>query len=234
MPSQFEAIDKVAFELGVIRAWQGEGPLALCDVGGGLNLFTPACAALGWRAILVDDFDDSVNHEYGDAAFAAHRRHGVEVVRRDVVEHGLDLPPASLDVVTLFDTMEHWHHSPKRVFHALMKLLKPGGLFFLGGPNCVNLRKRITVPLGRGKWSTMQAWYEADRFRGHVREPDVADLHYMARDMGLADVRIMGRNWAGRNSPNPVIRLATRAVDHVLRVRPSLCSDIYLLGRRPA
>ena len=42
----------------------------------------------------------------------------------------------------------------------------------VGVPNCVNLRKRLTVPLGRGKWSPMADWYEQPSFRGHVREPD--------------------------------------------------------------
>jgi hypothetical protein len=47
--------------------------------------------------------------------------------------------------------MEHWHHSPKRLFRQVSdKLLKPGGRFVLAVPNCVNLRKRLSVPLGVG------------------------------------------------------------------------------------
>ena len=34
----------------------------------------------------------------------------------------------------------------------------------------------------------MAHWYEPELFRGHVREPDVDDLRYIARDMGLEDV----------------------------------------------
>jgi SAM-dependent methyltransferase len=72
---------------------------------------------------------------------------------RDLVEEGLDLPPETIDVFTIFDSMEHWHHSPKPVFAAVMRALRPGGLFVLSGPNCANLRKRITLLFGRGKWS---------------------------------------------------------------------------------
>ncbi len=128
--------------------------------------------------------------------------------------------------------MEHWHRSPKRLFAAIIESLVPGGLFIVGVPNVVNLRKRITVPLGRGKWSQMAHWYETERFRGHVREPDVDDLRYIARDMNLTDVEILGRNWAGYLSRNRWMQLATALIDRPLRLRPSLCSDLYLIGRK--
>jgi hypothetical protein len=96
--------------------------------------------------------------------------------------------------------------------------------------NCANLRKRITLLPGWGKWSAMQDWYDAPRFRGHVREPDVEDLRYIARDMELTQVRILGRNWAGRGSPRRLIRMITPFVDSMLRLRSSLCSDLYLIG----
>ena len=62
--------------------------------------------------------------------------------------------------------MEHWHNSPKKLFHEVMAKLKKGGIFILSSPNCHNLRKRISVPLGYGKWSSMEGWYEEEKFRG--------------------------------------------------------------------
>jgi SAM-dependent methyltransferase len=182
--------------------------------------------------VLVDDFDDAVNHRVGASILDLHRARGVEVVSRDVVEKGILDIPGSFDVVTTFDSMEHWHQSPKRLFHEVVQKLNAGGAFVLGVPNCVNMRKRLTVPFGIGKWSGMQEWYEADRFRGHVREPDIGDLKYIARDMGLRDVRLFGRNWLGYYSARRAIRLATKVMDYPLRLRPSLCSDIYLIGRK--
>jgi SAM-dependent methyltransferase len=136
--------------------------------------------------------------------------------------------------VTTFDSMEHWHHSPKRLFRQVGKqLLKPGGRFVLAVPNCVNLRKRLSVPLGVGKWSSMEDWYQEPEFRGHVREPDVADLRYIALDMGLREVQILGRNWVGYVSRSRFVRLATRIADRPLRMFPSLCADLYLTGHSP-
>lgn len=228
--AQHADMDRIAFHLSIIIREKGI-ECSVCDLGGGVGLFSIGAAALGMEAILVDDFGDQVNREYGEDVLAAHRRYGVRVLKKDVLRDDLELESGSLDVVTSFDSIEHWHHSPKAALHRLLVAIRPGGLFFLGAPNCVNLRKRITVPLGAGKWSTMEEWYERERFRGHVREPDVGDLQYIARDLGLKQVRILGRNWLGYASRHGWVRALTPLADRALRPFPSLCSDIYLVGR---
>jgi len=204
----------------------------MVDLGSGVGIFGVGCAVLGMDVTIVDDFRDEVNAVYGNDAFTAHRKHGVKVVERPVIAEVLGWGRETLDLVTTFDSMEHWHASPKRLFHEVMDALRPGGWLILGVPNALNLRKRIEVPLGRAKWSQMADWYEPETFRGHVREPDVADLHYIARDIGLMSYRILGRNWQGLCSAQPRIVQATRLTDRYLRRFPSLCSDIYLIGQK--
>jgi SAM-dependent methyltransferase len=183
--------------------------------------------------ILVDDFEDNVNLRIGDGIFELHERYMITVIRRDVVRDGLgDLAERKFDCITSFDSMEHWHRSPKKLFHQVSDSLEPNGVFVLGVPNCVNMRKRLTIPFGAGKWSSMHDWYESERFRGHVREADVDDLLYIARDMRLNNVRIHGRNWAGYPSPNALTRISTKIADLPLRLFPSLCSDIYIVAKR--
>jgi SAM-dependent methyltransferase len=202
------------------------------DIGGGIGLFTPGCAAAGLQATLIDDFRDPVNEEFGDGPLVVHSDLGVKVIGRDVIADGLGLELESVDVITSFDCLEHMHDSPKRLFAEVVAALRPGGWFLLGVPNCVNLRKRITVPLGHGKWSSLNDWYEQPRFRGHVREADVGDLLYIAKDMGLANTSIMGRNWQGYRSPRAWVRRVTPVVDTMLQRLPSLCADLYLLGQK--
>ena len=228
---QLADVERIAFHVELVTSRKGTG-IAICDVGGGVGLFSLGCATLGMRTTLVDDFRDEVNVRFGPAVLDLHRRYGVEIVERDAVEEGIDFLPSSLDAVTTFDSVEHWHHSPKRLFASIVSVLRPGGLFVLSAPNCVNLRKRVTVPLGSGKWSPMELWYERERFRGHVREPDVDDLRYIADDMGLRNVEIYGRNWMGLASERAAVALAAKALDRLLRLRPSLCSDLYLLGTK--
>ena len=229
--AQLNDVPRIAFHLKLLLDRVPAGA-RVADIGGGVGLFSPGARVLGCDSILVDDFRDAVNHQHGDAALAPHRKHGVEVVSRDVVAEGVEFEPASLDAVTSFDSLEHWHHSPKKLLHSLMDALKPGGWLILGAPNCVNMRKRITVPLGRGKWSSVTEWYDEPVFRGHVREPDVRDLRYISDDLKLTGARVMGRNWQGRASPSGLVRALTAVFDLPLRVNPGWCSDLYLLGRK--
>ena len=234
---QLRDVTRIASHIGLaVKRFQPVeyAQLSLADIGGGVGLFSLGCAALGLqRVVLIDDFDDDINHRCSNSVFDLHRTAGVDVVARDVIARGILDIPGQFDIVATFDSMEHWHHSPKRLFGEVAAKLKPGGVFLLGVPNCVNLRKRLTVPFGRGKWSAMLDWYEAPVFRGHVREPDVDDLLYIARDMGLEQCEILGRNWLGHLSGSRVIRLASTLFDYPLRLRPQLCSDIYLLGQKP-
>ena len=151
-------IERIAFHI-LLAADSKKESLRICDIGGGVGLFSVGCAAVGMRVVLVDDFSDAVNSQLGDSVLDLHREHGVSIISRDVIREGLDFEPTSFDVVTSFDSMEHWHHSPKPLFRQLLEALKPGGTFILGVPNCVNLRKRLTVPFGHGKWSGMESWY---------------------------------------------------------------------------
>lgn len=229
-----EDVPRTVFHVRLALEGRDPRSMTLCDVGGGGVAFSAVCAALGMKTLLVDDFRDPGSLRRSGSELAVHRSYGVQVVECDVTCTPLPLEPGAVDVFTSVDSIEHWHSSPKPVFQQMMRALKPGGLFVLGTPNCVNLRKRLTVPLGHGKWSSMEQWYEMPVFRSHVREPDVADLRYIANDLGLVDVRVLGRNWMGLNHPRAWMRPLTRIADPLLQLLPSLCSDIYMVGRRPA
>ena len=152
--AQLSDVVRIAFHISLLG-----NAKSVCDIGGGIGLFSVGCAALGIKATLVDDFNDPVNKRFGGTALPIHAQYGVEVVKRDAVVDDLRLPPSSFDAITLFDSMEHFHHSPKHLLHSLLDSLVPHGLLIIGCPNCVNIRKRITVPLGYGEWSSMSNWY---------------------------------------------------------------------------
>jgi SAM-dependent methyltransferase len=225
-------IRRALFQLSLLTD-RIEPPFSMADLGAGMGLFSIACAEAGLDVTNVDDYRDPVNFLVGAKAVNVLRSHGVKIIERDVFDGPLPFSDNSLDAICSIDSMEHWHQSPKSLFAQCVRILRPGGVFLLGAPNCVNLRKRITVPLGYGKWTQMADWYEQERFRGHVREPDVDDLRYIATGLGLVDVAIYGRNWTGWSHRRRIVRLATRLADPLLRRFPSLCSDIYVVGRKP-
>jgi SAM-dependent methyltransferase len=229
--NQLHGVPRNAFHVELVRKLVRTERAEIADIGGGIGTFSPGCAALGMTITLVDDFGDQVNlTEPGANALALHRELGVRVEVCDATR-GLTLPREHFDAITCFDAMEHWHNSPKTLFHGLVESLRSGGWFIVSVPNCVNLRKRITVPFGFGKWSPISLWYDEPVFRGHVREPDVDDLRYIAADLGLKDVRIFGRNWMGFT--RPALRSIMPLIDAVLRMRPSLCGNLYMAGKKP-
>ena len=228
----FADLKRTAFHVDFVRQRMGLN-IRLCDVGASHSLFPVACAALGMRVVVIDIYDymTAARLEVFKNVFDPY---GVQCIKRDCVTESMEFPESTFDVVTSFNSIEHWHGSPKPALHALKRALKPGGLFFIGVPNCVNLRKRLTVPFGYGRWCSIRDWYEAPTFRSHVHEPDVGELLYIAHDLDLCDVAIHGRNWLGYWSKSALVRTCTFLVDHLIRARPALCSDIYLEGRTKA
>lgn len=198
----------------------------LLDVGAGYSPFAPLCSSMGLRTYIIDDFCDPMHKE--DGALEVLERLGVNVLSGNIFTYPWPFTASELGIITSFDSLEHWHQSPKTLLHTLAAFLRPGGSLWIGVPNCVNLRKRMTVPFGFGKWSSMSDWYESPEFRGHVREPDVDDLKYIARDIGCASPKIIGKNWLGYRSPNRLIQGLTPFVDRLLQLNPALCSDIYV------
>ena len=211
------------------------------DLGGRPGFHAAICAAMGMRAICVDNYwtlgDESVwgdKKSEHDQALDTVKKEGVEFIHTDILSWEPPFPESTIDVVMSFQTMEHFHHSPRRVFTHLVHVLKPNGTFILSVPNAAKLANRLRVPFGKNVFSTMDRWYFRDYFDYHVREPVVADLMTIANDLQLTDCRVFGRNWA------MYIRLPRwgqpliRCVDHALRFRPSLCFDIYLLAKKPA
>jgi SAM-dependent methyltransferase len=203
------------------------------DLGGGWGAFSCACSAIGYRAVLVDDYGDP-GHQANDIRHQMPADFNVQTVRRDFIKEGIDFEPESVDAFTSFDSIEHWHHSPRKLFHQMMESLRPGGLFFIGGPNCNDFAKRITVPLGLAHWSPFEWWYHEPVFRSHVREPSVADYRKIAADLLLKDVRIWGRCDSLQLNSRRVVRLLGKFLNYPLSLRASLCTQIYLAGRKPS
>lgn len=223
-------LERFVYQVEKTIEFMGGRTGTLLDVGAGFSPFALICAKLGMNITIADDFGDPMHVD--QSVLAIFQKYGVRVLSGDIFRMEWPFAEGELDVITTFDSMEHWHQSPKELFHKLFGLLKQRGVLWINVPNCVNMRKRITIPLGYGKWSSMRDWYENPVFRGHVREPDVDDLRYIAKDLGCAHPVIDGKNWIGYRSPKMWIRLLTPWVDKLLQLNPALCSDIYIVVRK--
>ncbi|MFW5746619.1 MAG: class I SAM-dependent methyltransferase [Nanoarchaeota archaeon] len=229
---QAQDVDRTLFHLHMISHDHDDdhGFLRVCDIGAGIGLLPFACALAGMKVTIIDDFCDDGMAELYAAMEPLYRAHGIKVLRGDICD--LSVPDTTFDVVFSNRMLEHLHHSPRAGFHRIREAVVPGGRLILGAPNCTNLRKRLLMLTGQFAWSPLQDWYFSPRFRGHVREPRVADLVTIAKDLDLSSIEVIGRNWLGYRSKSPMLRRLMPLVDPVISYFPSLCSDIYVKGQK--
>jgi len=236
----FEELDR----LGLLAAGR-----RLLDLGAGLGAFAPLARLLGLEVCIVDDFgggggvEDKADPSL-QRVLARFRDLGVEIVDRNLLSDPLPAEDETIDLAVSFHSLEHWHHSPRRLFAEICRALRPGGALMLAAPNSVNLRKRLAAALGRSPLGALEEWYhEGDPvFRGHVREPTLAELEQLAEWNGLRLLTSGGRNFIARDSIRftrgagwrpSLYRTALALADPALRLRAPLCSDLHVVAAKP-
>ncbi|MBA4781344.1 MAG: hypothetical protein A2792_16820 [Sphingomonadales bacterium RIFCSPHIGHO2_01_FULL_65_20] len=115
----------------------------LLDIGCSTGLFLDEARRRGFDVA-------GVEFSAASAQFARDRFH-LSVTDGDI--HAVDDAEGMLDIVTMFDVIEHVR-DPARDIVAAHRLLRPGGLFILSTPNIDGLFPRASEPLARplGYW----------------------------------------------------------------------------------
>ena len=144
----------------------------LLDMGCGALDKAAVYQKLGYQCYGCDDFLDvwHSRRENIDPVLSFARELGVQVYAQ---REPLDIPwdQEWFDVVTIVNVIEHLHESPRDILNLAGTYLKPGGLLLVGMPNSVNLRKRLSVLMGRSNYTPVRGLYEFDGlWRGHTRE----------------------------------------------------------------
>lgn len=226
------------------RAGILESGKSAVDLGGGISWLALMLKELGLQVTMIDDFrgGGGVNSDARatELLIEQFRSRGLAVHEQDLLSVDLPLADASVDAVLSLHSLEHWHHSPRRLFREIQRVLKDGGFFLLGAPNAVNLRKRLSVLVGGTNHTPLREWYLAGdpEYRGHVREPVVRELQQLLEWNGFEVTDTIGRNFLGLDSLGHKGRLGAFAshilslMDPLLRLAPGLCSDIHVVGRR--
>lgn len=106
--------------------WQGEG--RLLDFGCGSGSYLERMHRQGWQVIGLDVSDAAVERVREEL--------GLPVLAGSLPHPALD--PASLDVITMWHSLEHVH-SPLEVLREARRLLAPGGTLLVAVPNIDSL-----------------------------------------------------------------------------------------------
>ena len=207
----------------------------LIDLGGGISSHNGVLAQLGMTVYVVDLLSDYWEHRFTDPTtitqeVQALEACGVRFVRADILSHDLreHFSENSVDVITSFDCVEHFHHSPRAALESAVQVLKPGGTMLIDVPNAANIRKRVALLFGRTNYLPFDEFYYNSPYLGHVREYTIGDLRQLARNLGARRYRIFGRNfihgtWVER-IPFPI----RKSLDLVLQTFPGLCGSLFL------
>jgi len=104
----------------------------LLDVGCSAGWFMGVAQDAGWKVVGFDVATASVAHA---------RSRGFDARLATLDQH--DLPPASFDVITMFDSIEHMP-SPMSALRAAHELLRDDGIVMITTPNVDGLLPRLT------------------------------------------------------------------------------------------
>jgi SAM-dependent methyltransferase len=201
------------------------------DLGGGYSPMSAVLARLGMDVTVVDTFGSTPFYEQFSAQELcdALRSFGVKLAKSDLREYDPEtvFDPASVDIVDCFGAI--YLFNPRQLLDRCMRVLKPGGKLVLECNNAVSLLRRIRVLLGRNNTNTFEAYFFDDRYKHFWIKSDVQAL---AGYLKLSEWHLLGRNWSVYQSRNELPRSVLAMADNILRPFPSLCNDIYLIGKK--
>lgn len=200
------------------------------DIGGGLNPVNVVLAEMGMKVHVVDfDVDKYASTE----RFSIIKKSGVNFIQADGLDYRFEqFGDCEVDSIGSFHTFEHFHHSPRNLCESAMRALKSGGKIVIETPNAANLKKRFGLLFGKTNYLEYSGYYETEKYWLHIREYTVDDMKYLAGAMKLKEWRIFGLNYFGAFYPGKGSLLPLYPIDLALRLRPGLCSAIFLSGTK--
>ena len=203
----------------------------LIDLGGGYSPTSAVLAQLGMDVTVVDTFASTKFYQQFSAQQLCDTLQscGVKLVRADLREYDPTtvFEPASVDSISCFETI--YYFNPRQLLDRCMRVLKPGGTLVVECTNAVSLLRRVRVLLGRTNINTFQDYFFDDVHQRFWVKGDVEALsHYLK----LSEFRLLGRNWSLYQSRKELPEAALALADNGLRPFPTLCNDIYLIGKK--
>jgi SAM-dependent methyltransferase len=162
--------------------------MSLLDIGCGPMDKTAIFQKLGFDCHAVDDLSDPWHDLANNRAKIIDfgKRMGINFHKTNAPEYSIPFAPAQFDIVTALAVIEHLHDSPRHFLNTMARYLKPRGLAVIAMPNAVNLRKRLSVMMGRTNYNPLEElYYSINGYRGHVREYTLGETKKLCKLNGL-------------------------------------------------
>ena len=174
------------FIANLVKRFLPEGGRIL-DLGCGSLSKAALLALLGYEIHGIDDYEDPWHLRDNNLKklkrFAMN--FGITLKVQDV-RHRLEYPENHFDGCMINDLIEHLHETPRDLLNNVGFLVREGGYLFVTMPNAVNLRKRLSVIIGKSNYPAVEMFYHCiGPWRGHVREYTLAEQEYILRRNGF-------------------------------------------------
>jgi 2-polyprenyl-3-methyl-5-hydroxy-6-metoxy-1,4-benzoquinol methylase len=145
----------------------------IVEGGAGRGWFLGEAAKAGWETWAVEINNDALGYL---------RNQGIARVIVEPAEE-FSAPPGAVDVVRMWDVIEHLE-SPRRAVERIFQVLRPGGLIRLATTNFASLSRRVNG----AEWVYLNG---AD----HVVLFDPETITRLLREVGFTDIRINTRSF---------------------------------------
>lgn len=243
-------LGKHRFEIRQMLAMLSPGDRVL-DVGGGMGVnllcLQQLLPGLG-EAALVDSFAeyDSGNRMGSqDRGLALMREAGIALHNSDFWRAEL-LPFDSdhFDMVTFLDVVEHLPGSPLPILREIWRVLRPGGILILCGPNALSGLSRAKLLLGTHPYMPFEPWV-SEEYYSHYREYSKPEYEEILRRAGFVvtgavmlpePTKTQLRNGYAHARQHAWLSSATLALAALLAsemIAPSLRPAVYCVARKP-
>ena len=136
------------------------------------------------------------------------------------------------DLVSCWETMEHFNFNPVGFIRDLHRILKPGGQAFITVPNMAELENRVKLLAGRSIGAPVESYgkyyeYAAGQFLGfHWREYVLSELVYL---FGSQNFSIVSANHLLTFQDNPDLKIPKKIKRLVSRCIFSICPSMGCL-----
>jgi 2-polyprenyl-3-methyl-5-hydroxy-6-metoxy-1,4-benzoquinol methylase len=166
--------------------WLGRVPTSLLDVGCGDGLLLEIARRAGTEVLGLEVSASLIR--------LAQQRLGARSVS---AAQPAQFPPASFDVVTLINVVEHLH-SPRQMLQSVARIIRPGGLMLVHVPNFGGLPARLAGP----RWHQIEPLAHFYYFTRRTLSQMLRECGFGVSDrfnLIVADKwRAGAQHWAGR------------------------------------
>jgi 2-polyprenyl-3-methyl-5-hydroxy-6-metoxy-1,4-benzoquinol methylase len=161
-----------------------------CDFGGNVAAYNLVARLLDTDVTVVDDIDIP---EASSARLKRLQEAGIRFEKCDVYQ--FKNRNEAYDVVSAFETIEHFPHSPKPALVNMIGALRKKGRLCLSVPNIARVDMRLRALAGRSVHERYQAFFShVGPYPGHHREYTLDELKWIAAELNLATEDLFGAN----------------------------------------